>query len=85
MSDAAPSACPPRAFIPPAGLWQFFIRGWRPAAGWLICAMLVRGLVVPLVQLARGEPVETIDWTALSALAAVMVAARTYERCEGIS
>jgi hypothetical protein len=84
MPEAA-SSCPPRAFIPPSGAWQFFIRGWRPAAGWLICLMLARGLVVPLVQLARGVPVEPIDWAALSALAAVMVAARTYERREGIS
>ncbi|WP_439532059.1 hypothetical protein [Polymorphobacter sp.] len=85
MAERLPPRIRPRAFTPPRGGWEFFIRGWRPASGWLITLLLVRGLVVPLVQLARREPVEPIDWMALSALAGVMVVSRTYERREGIS
>jgi hypothetical protein len=75
----------PRAFAPPRSFWEIFIRSWRPASGWLITLLLARGVIVPLVQLARHEPVEPIDWMALSALAGVMVVSRTYERREGIS
>lgn len=69
----------------PKGLWAFYIRAWRPACGWTIWALLLRALIVPLVQLARHEPVEPLDWTALAALATALFIARTYERQQGFA
>lgn len=69
----------------PAGGWAYFVRSWRPACGWLIAALLLRALIVPIVQLARREPVEPLDWTALSALAGVLFVARSYERAQGLA
>lgn len=60
-----------------------FVRGWRPACGWLCAAMLVRGIAVPIVQLIRGGPVEAIDWTAFAAIAGVLVVSRSYDRHQG--
>jgi hypothetical protein len=69
----------------PAGPWAFYIRAWRPACGWLICALLLRALIVPIVQLIRYEPVEPLDWSALSMLAGALFIARSYERSRGFA
>lgn len=69
----------------PQGFWAFYIRAWRPACGWLIFALLLRAVIVPIVQLIRHEPVEPLDWTALSALAGVLFIARSYERRQGFA
>ena len=69
----------------PDSIWAFYIRAWRPACGWLIWLLLVRALVVPLVQLARHEPVEPLDWTALSLLAGALFVTRSYERSQGFA
>ncbi len=73
------TSCPPRS------LWAFFIRAWRPFCGWMIGLLLARSVAVPLVQLARGDTVETTDWTALAAMAAVLFVTRSYERAKGIA
>jgi hypothetical protein len=73
----------PRQSPPPANSWQFFVRAWRPVCGWIIALVLLRVLVVPMVQLVRGEPVEPIDLTAFAALAGALFISRTYERTHG--
>ena len=70
---------------PPRTLWAFFVRAWRPFCGWMIGALLVRSVAVPMVQLLRGDAVEPTDWTALTAMAAVLFVTRTYERAKGIA
>lgn len=69
--------------LPPTGKWAVYVRGWRPACGWMIWALLVRALVVPLVQLARHEPVEPLDWSALAAMAGVLFVSRSFDRYQG--
>lgn len=76
---------PLRPRCPPRDPWAFYIRAWRPACGWLVLLLLVRALIVPLVQLARFEPVEPLDWMALSALAGVLFVTRSYERSRGFA
>lgn len=70
---------------PPRTLWAFFVRAWRPACGWMIAVLLARSAIVPIVQLARGLPVEPTDWTALAAMAGVLFVTRSYERSQGIA
>lgn len=70
---------------PPRSLWAFFVRAWRPFCGWMIGLLLARTAAVPLVQLVRGDTVETTDWTALTALAGVLFITRTFERAKGIA
>ncbi len=74
---------PPRISKPPENKWQLFVRAWRPVCGWIIALVLLRVLIVPMVQLARGEAVEPIDLTAFAALAAALFVSRTYERTHG--
>lgn len=71
--------CPPRT------AWAFFIRAWRPFCGWMIGLLLARSVAVPIVQLARGDAVETTDWTALAAMAGVLFITRSFERAKGIA
>jgi len=74
----------PRApSLPPTTLWEFFVRGWRLLIGWMMGLVAVRIVVVPFVQLARREPVEPIDITAVAAILAVIWVSRTYERTHG--
>ena len=80
--SAAPGVGPP---CPPKGPWSFFVRAWRPASGWMIVLLLLRATIVPLVQLIRGDAVETVDWTAISLLASALFISRTYERAQGIA
>ncbi len=70
---------------PPTSIWAFFIRAWRPFCGWMIGLLLARAVIVPLVQLARGQAVEATDWTALAAMAGVLFITRSYERAKGIA
>jgi hypothetical protein len=62
---------------PLAGAFDFMVRGWRPATGWVFALILLaRGVVIPVVQLARGESVEPMDWVTLFALAGALGLAR---------
>lgn len=79
MVDAADLAASPGGSLselrenPPRGVWDFFVRAWRPSASWVcVLILLTRGVGIPAGQLALGVPVEPVDWTALSAMAAVL-------------
>jgi hypothetical protein len=94
MADLAAAAAPAEGVTPagptgpahpPRTWWAFFVRAWRPACGWMIAVLLARSAIVPLVQLARGLPVEATDWTALAAMAGVLFVTRSYERSQGIA
>lgn len=53
------------------------VRGYRPAAGWACAAVIaVRGAVIPIWEIARGEPVSPIDWVSLIALVGALGLAR---------
>lgn len=55
--------------IPPATLWEAFVRGSRPAGMWVCVAILaVRGAILPLLQHFAGRPVDAFDWVAVTAL-----------------
>lgn len=91
MTVAEEEAAPPqvqRQVVPLAGAWDLLVRGWRPLGGW-VCVMilLARGVIVPLTQLYRREPIEPIDLVALTALAGVLGLARwrTQERIAGVT
>lgn len=62
---------------PLTGAFDFMVRGFRPAAGWA-CALviLVRGAIVPLVELAQGDAASPMDWAMLVALAGMLGLAR---------
>jgi hypothetical protein len=62
---------------PLSGAFDFMVRGFRPAAGWA-CAIviLVRGAVVPIVELARGHAASPMDWAMLVALVGMLGLAR---------
>ena len=62
---------------PLTGPFDFMVRGFRPAAGWA-CAIviLVRGAVVPIVELARGQAASPMDWAMLVALVGMLGLAR---------
>jgi hypothetical protein len=73
---------------PLSGWFDFVVRGWRPFSGWACGAViLVRGAVVPVVELARGEPTAPMDWVSLIALAGALGLARyrSIERREGVT
>ena len=84
-------AAPPqieRQVVPLRGVWDMFIRGWRPFGGWVCGAILLtRGVVVPLTQLYRHEPIEPLDLVALTALVGVLGLSRwrTQERLAGVA
>ncbi len=75
MSPADSSASQARQ--PLTGAFDFMVRGFRPAAGWA-CAMviLVRGAIVPLIELAQGDSASPMDWAMLVALAGMLGLAR---------
>ena len=86
-ADEAPAPAPPRngprPSLPPRSFWEFLVRGWRLMVGWMMALVMLRVVVVPLVQLARHEPVEPIETTALAAVLGVIWVSRTYERVRG--
>lgn len=72
--------------IPPASVWEGFVRAARPAAVWACGAtLLVRGAVLPLLQFFANRPVEQFDWIAVTALAGVLGlgAMRSFDKKEG--
>lgn len=72
--------------IPPASLWEAFVRGSRPAGMWVCVAILaVRGAVLPLLQHFAGRPVDAFDWVAVTALVGALGlgALRSYDKREG--
>lgn len=69
---------------PPASAWGFFVRGWRPFAGWMCGLVLVmHALALPIIQLIRFQPVAPIDWTAITVFAGLLIAARAFDKSQG--
>jgi hypothetical protein len=70
-----------RRVVPVSGPWEAFVRGWRPFGGWVCGAILLaRGVVIPITQLCRGEPVDPLDWVSLIALVGVLGLSRDRQR-----
>lgn len=91
MDDDFPEAAPAQAdrkVEALAGCWDFYVRAWRPFGGW-VCALilLARGVVIPAVQLGRGEAIDPLDWVALTALAGMLGLGhfRSRERVAGVT
>lgn len=62
---------------PIQGGFDFMVRGYRPAAGWACAAViLVRGAIIPLIELAEGRVVAPMDWVSLIALIGALGLAR---------
>lgn len=52
---------------------DLFLRGWRPAAGWACgVTIVVRGAVVPIIELLRGGEAGQFDWVSVTALVGVL-------------
>jgi|GEM_PF-3766402 len=76
MADDLP-AQPERQRRPIQGGFDFMVRGWRPAAGWACAAViLVRGGIIPLIELGTGRDVTPMDWVSLIALIGALGLAR---------
>ena len=80
-------ALPPRR--PIAGVWDFAVRAYRPAAAWVgVLTMLVHGVVVPMLPVFGVAPV-AIDWVGVSSFLGVifgpLVVARTVEKIQGVT
>lgn len=72
--------------LPPVTLWEMFVRGWRPFGGWVcVLIMAVRGGVLPIVEMARGQPVSDFDWTGVVAILGALgfAALRSFDRAKG--
>lgn len=72
--------------IAPTSSWEAFVRGWRPFGGWVCCLMLLmHGVAVPAVQLARGQAVSGLDWTGIIALVGLLGLGglRSFDRARG--
>lgn len=82
------AACPLPRRRPLDGWFDFMVRGWRPAASWAcVLILIVRGAVIPLVQLYRREPIDPFDIVIFGALAGALKLAsdRKEERRQGIT
>lgn len=72
--------------IPPATLWEFFVRGSRPAGMWVCVGILAtRGAVLPLLQHFANRPVEPFDWVSVTALVGALgfSAMRSFDKKQG--
>lgn len=79
------TALPPRR--PIAGLFDFMVRGWRPAASWAcVLILLLWGLAVPIVAMFQGRPPH-LDLALLGVLLAALKLShdRTSEKKEGLT
>lgn len=79
QSNPAPAGNPEPTGVRPAILCAAtrMARGWRSAAGWACTlTVLVRGAVVPFVELAGGGPVSPFDWVSVAALLGALGLAR---------
>lgn len=75
-----PSVTPPKSF------WEVFVRGGRPFALWVFSLVVVeRAMVFPAIQLARGLPVDPVEWVPLTGLAALLVVSRSFDKARGTS
>lgn len=73
---------------PLAGLWDGYVRAWRPSTSWAcIAILLLHGLVVPTTQLARGAEITAPDALFYGALVLLLKLAhdRRVERTEGVT
>lgn len=71
MTDLTTS--PPRPARIASVLADLFLRGWRPAAGWACgVTIVVRGAVVPIIELLRGREAGQFDWVSVTALVGVL-------------
>lgn len=62
-----------RSSLPPATAWEFFVRAWRPFGGWTCnLAVFVRGIGVPIAELALGRPVSPFSFSDIALLAGAL-------------